>query len=187
MRRTASSERAGVAVDDRWGGRWVVRCTRAGVLPAPAADPHGDAVGRLLLPWGAPSATVPPRAAPTASWVLGRSARWHGPDAPGAGEEPLLEEALRLRNVTGLAGTDLAALALPLWGWRVRRAAQRQRTHPWLVHLCCVAGPGRWATWAVVGPDAAQVAVTAVADAVLAGRVPDLPAARLLDVRDDRR
>ena len=188
MRRTASSERAGVTVEDTWGTRWVVRCSRAGVLPAPPAAPHGDAVRRLLLPWGGPAADAPPAApAPAASWVLGRSARWQGLDAPGAGEDPVRDEALALRNGMGVAGPDPAALALPLWAWRARRTAQRERTHPWLVRLCSAAGPARWATWAVPGQEAAQAAVEAVADAVRAGRLPDLPDARLVDVRDERR
>ena len=188
MRRTASSERAGVAVEDSWGGRWVVRCTRAGVLPVVPLAPDGDAVCRLLLPWGGPAGTVPARAAaPAASWVLGRSARWQGPDAPGAGADPLRDEALRMRDVTGLTGPDLGALAVPLWGRRVRRTARRERTHPWLVVLGSTAGPGREAIWVVDGPDAAQGAVAEVAGAVRTGRPPAPAGARLLDVRDDRR
>lgn len=186
MRRTASSERAGVPVEDGWGGRWVVRCTRSGVLPVPPVAPHGDAVRRLLLPWGGPAAdTAPP--APAASWVLGRSARWRALDAPGAGEDPLRDEALILRDGTGVLGAELASLALPFWSRRMRRMTSRERTHPWLVQLCSTAGPGRRAVWAVAGPAAAQAAVAAVTDAVRAGRLPDLPDARLLDVRDDRR
>ena len=188
MRRTASSERAGETVDDPWGRRWVVRCTRAGVPPVPPQAPDGDAVRRLLLPEGGPAAgSAPPPAPPAASWVLGRSARWQGLDAPGTGEDPVRDEALALRNGIGGLGPGLAALALHLWARRTLRTAQRERTQPWLVHLCGVAGPVRWATWQVAGPDAARASVEAVAGAVRTGRLPDLPDARLLDVRDDRR
>jgi hypothetical protein len=184
MRRTASSERAGVTVPDTWGGRWQVQCHRAGVLPAPVRPPGGDAVHRLLTPWGARAEQAPP---PAASWVLGRSARWHGATAPGAGGDPFRDEALLVRNATGLGGIDLGGLARPLWGWRLLRTAREERTHPWLVQLSSAAGAARSATWAVDGPEAAQTAVTAVAEAVRDGRAPELPGARLLDVRDDRR
>lgn len=185
MRRTASSERDGVVVTDRWGGHWRVSCHRAGVLPSPATPPDSGAVGRLLLPWAAP-AEAPP-ALPRASWVLGRSVRWQGPGAPGASEDPLRDEAVALRDALGVTGGGPAALGLVLWARRTLQTVQRERTHPWLVQLCSADGADRWATWAVAGPEAAQSAVTDVAAAVGAGRLPEPVGARLLDVRDDRR
>ena len=187
MRRTASSERAGTTVEDTWGCRWMVRCTRAGVLPVPPVAPHGDAVRRLLLPWGGPAADDPhPAAPPAASWVLGRSARWQGLDAPGAGEDPVRDEALALRNSIGTLGPDSVSAVLSAWGAGALRRARQERTRPWLVQLCSTAPPARWATWEVAGPDAAQAAVSAVVEAVRVGRLPDPLHARLLDVRDDR-
>ncbi len=96
MRGTASSERDGAAVRDRWGGFWRVGAWRASVVPAPQVAPGPAALaGLLAAPWRSSDGTADP--VPSASWVMGRSARWQGPDAPGAGEDPLAEQARQLR------------------------------------------------------------------------------------------
>ncbi|MCZ2814379.1 hypothetical protein O2W15_23355 [Modestobacter sp. VKM Ac-2979] len=185
MRGTASSERGGVVVTDRWGGNWRVSCFRAGVLPAPVARPDAAAVGRLLLPWGTPTGSPPPP--PRASWVLGRSTRWQGWAAPGAGADPWREEVSALRPIALTAGLgSVAAFVLLLRGRRIRQLAAAERTHPWLVELTACAGPARSAVWLVEGPDAAQAAVGEVTGAVQAGRPPAPTGGRLLDVQDRR-
>lgn len=186
MRATAASSGwDGVVATDRWGAHWRVSCHRAGVLPAPAVPPDDQALHRLLLPWETAAAAAPPP--PRASWVLGRSARWQGPRAPGASEDPVRDEAVTVRNVLAAGRGPLGALVVLVVGVRrVLRRLEQERTHPWLVELTACTAPTRSAVWVVAGPDAAQRAVQEVRGAVATGRPPAPPGARLLDVRDGR-
>ncbi|GAA4754290.1 hypothetical protein GCM10023328_42140 [Modestobacter marinus] len=119
--------------------------------------------------------------------MLGRSARWQGPWAPGASEDPLRDETLAVRNALAVTAGGPAAGGALLWARRVLRTARQERTHPWLVQLSSADGTDRWATWVVAGPEAAEAAVTDVVGAVGAGRLPEPVGARLLDVRDSPR
>ncbi|WP_222196091.1 hypothetical protein [Modestobacter italicus] len=182
----ASSGWDGAVATDRWGAYWRVSCHRAGVLPAPAEPPDGQSVHRLLMPWETAAVAAPPP--PRASWVLGRSARWQGPRAPGASEDPLRDEAITARNLLAAGRGGLGALAvLLLAAGRIVQRIRLEPTHPWLVQLTACTGPTRSAVWVVAGPDAAQLATREVAEALRAGRPPVPSGARLLDVRDDRR
>jgi hypothetical protein len=179
-------------VRDRWGGSWRVGAWRASVVPAPRVVPGPEALAGLLAPpWRPSDGTADP--VPAASWVMGRSARWQGPDAPGAGEDPLAEQARQLRVPLAAfsAGGEPSLLRLVVVLGRTlgqlvaaARTVQDERSRPWLVELRAPGPARRSATWLVAGPEAAAVAVEAVVVAVRAGRVPEPPGARLVDVQD---
>jgi len=184
---TAMDQRYGVPVADPAGGRWLVRWYRAATagLPDPTAAPA--ALPDLLDPRRsrAVARTGPP---PAASWVMGRSARWQGPDAVTT-EDPTREHALRLR--WGLASTavlsslvDLLVLAWTARGIRdALRTVQHERTWPWVVELASRDDP-RSVLWHVTGPDAAEPAARVVLAAVAAGTVPAPPGAVLMALRN---
>lgn len=188
MDATASGLREGTAVQDRWGGRWVVRSRRAPVRPAEPRPGVVDALSRLLTPW---SPGQDDSARPRASWVMGRSARWHGPDAPGSADDSTLEGALAFRGAvsalsTGWTPSPLALAYLARRAVRAVRAARDESSRPWLMELVACGGPERIATWETAGPGGAQAAADAVADAVRARCLPAPAGARLVEVRDAR-
>jgi hypothetical protein len=194
--RTASSARDDVGVTDRWGGRWLVRCWRAPVAPAPRVPAGREELARLLEPVPPMTAGwVASAAAPAASWVMGRSARWQGRDAPGAGVDALAAQAGSLRvRLAALAGDGepspgrLVVLLLRTVGDLVSaaRTARAEVGAPWLVELRDPVWAGRSATWLVAGEPAAAGARGAVVADVRAGRLPEPPNAQLVDVRDPR-
>ncbi|MEU2348969.1 hypothetical protein [Modestobacter sp. NPDC049651] len=190
MRATSSQQRAGRPVDDPHGGRWLVRRWPVAVLPVPPDPPDAARLRPLLAApprAPAPAAGAPAGTRPAASWVLGRSARWHGPAAPGADDDPARDALPLLRAVALLPAVPLLVprllVGLVVRVLEVRRHSPARRAAPWLVEL---SDGWRTATWAVRGPDAAAAGEAHVAAAVRAGTLPAPPGARLVEVRDDR-
>jgi hypothetical protein len=173
----------GEPVTDPLGRRWTVRRWPAGVLPVPADPPDAGALALLLsAPPGAPVAGAATGPRPHASWVMGRSARWQGPGAAGAGD-PLVDvlPALHSLALGGLPrGEWLGSLAVRLVD-ALRHSPARRRA-PWVVELT---DGRRTARWAAAGPRGADRAAAEVCSAVRAGVVPAAAGCRLVEVRDD--
>ena len=186
--RSASSQRAGLPVVDPWGGRWLVRWYRAPVLGPPDPSACETALRALLAPpWRGRTApaTEPP---PAASWVMGRSARWQGPDAPGT-EDPVEDQFEELGWAMRSLSDGVASLRQ--LGWTGRRMADAARTlrdervRPWAVELVAY-DDARSVLWHAPGPDAAEPTACTVAAAVHAGALPTPPGAVLMAVRNPR-
>lgn len=187
-RTTAVGQRYGVPVVDPWGGRWLVRWYRAPVLVPPEPSASVAALRGLLDPgwWRRPAPVTPPP--PAASWVMGRSARWQGPDAPGT-EDPTVDRVEELRWAMGSLGDGVASLwQLVRTGRRMADAARtvrEERARPWAVELVAH-DDARSVLWHAAGPDAAEPTAHAVLAAVHAGALPTPPGAVLVAVRDPR-
>jgi len=184
---TGMDQRYGLPVTDPAGGRWLVRWYRAAAADTPDPTAAPAALPDLLDPRRSRALprTGPP---PAASWVMGRSARWQGPDAVTT-EDPVREHALRLRyGLASAAGmpslVDLLVLVWRSLGIRGALATDRhERTWPWAVELVARDDP-RSVLWHVSGPDAAEPAGRAVLTAVAAGTVPAPPGAVLMALRN---
>lgn len=185
--RTASAQREGLPVVDPRGGRWLVRWYRAAAAGSPDPSASPGALRSLLDPrWGRTVPTTGPP--PAASWVMGRSAKWQGPNAPTT-EEPSLEDATRLRYALASTSTlpslfDLVQLAVT--ARRIPEAVRtirRERTRPWVVELVAYDDP-RSVLWHAPGPEAAEEAAHQVRAAVGAGTLPTPPGAVLMELRN---
>lgn len=187
--RTASAQREGLPVVDPHGGRWRVRWHRAAAAgpPDPSASPA--ALRSLLDPRR--SRTIPRTGPPpAASWVMGRSARWQGPNAPTT-EEPSLEDATRFRYALASTSTlpslfDLVQLAatarrIP----EAVRTIRREPTRPWVVEPVA-SDDHRSVLWHAPRPEAAQQAAHQVRAALDAGALPTPVGAVLMELRNPR-
>ncbi len=187
-RTPVSSQRYGVPVVDPWGGRWLVRWYRAPALGPPEPSASATALQALLDPrWRGRTAPVtePP---PAASWVMGRSAPWQRPEAPGT-EDPTLDEFQELRWAMGALSDGVASVGqLVGTGRRMADAARTlrdERTRPWAVELVAQ-DDARSVLWHAPGPDAAEPSAQAVLAALRAGTLPLPPGAVLMAVRNPR-